>query len=117
MAGLSGSCVPCVNAMKPQSFRFGGGLSDTVLHPFIAVAMLIAVGLIVVLPRKKAIAPFLLAFFTIPFGQVLVLGGMHFFNLFVFAKMRRRALRPNQTPPVIPSSNTLPRGHALPQVH
>jgi hypothetical protein len=78
MAGLSGSCVPCVNAMKPQSFRFGGGLSDTVLHPFIAVAMLIAVGLIVVLPRKKAIAPFLLAFFTIPFGQVLVLGGMHF---------------------------------------
>ena len=48
---------------------------------------------------------------------LLVLGGMHFFNLFVFAKMRRRALRPNQTPPVIPSSNALPRGHSLPQVH
>jgi hypothetical protein len=61
-----------------QNFRFGGGLSDTVLHPIVAVAMLIAVGLIVVLPRKKAIAPFLLAFFTIPGGQVLVLGGVHF---------------------------------------
>jgi hypothetical protein len=34
--------------------------------------------LILLLPRKKAIAPFLLAFFSIPLGQVLVLGGLHF---------------------------------------
>jgi len=68
-----------LNAMQPfQHFRFGGGLADTVVHPLVAVAMLIAIGLIVALPRKKAIAPFLLAFFTIPFGQVLVLGGLHF---------------------------------------
>jgi hypothetical protein len=64
--------------MPYQNFRFGGGLSDTVLHPFVAVAMLIAIGLIVALPRKKAIAPFFLAFFTVPAGQVLVLGGVHF---------------------------------------
>ena len=53
-------------------------MAETVLHPAVAVAMLIAIGLIVALPRKKAIAPFLLAFFTIPFGQVLVVGGVHF---------------------------------------
>ena len=48
------------------------------MHPLVAVAMLIAIGLILTLPRKKAIAPFLLAFFTIPVGQVLVVGGVHF---------------------------------------
>lgn len=47
------------------------------VHPLVALAMLIAVGLILALPRKKAIAPFLLAFFSIPVGQVLVLGGVH----------------------------------------
>ena len=48
------------------------------LHPFVAVVMLIAIVLIVALPRKKAIIPFLLAFFSIPLGQVLVVGGVHF---------------------------------------
>jgi hypothetical protein len=64
--------------MEPKHLRFGGGLTDTQLHPLIVVAMLIAIGLILTLPRKKAITPFLLAFFTIPVGQVLVLGGVHF---------------------------------------
>ena len=40
--------------------------------------MLIAIVLILILPRKKAIAPFLLAIFTIPIGQVLLVGGVHF---------------------------------------
>lgn len=48
------------------------------LHPLVALAMLIAIVLILALPRKKAIVPFLLAFFSIPLGQVLVLGGVHF---------------------------------------
>ena len=48
------------------------------VHPLVAVAMLIAIGMILALPRKKAVIPFLLAFFTIPVGQVLVLGGVHF---------------------------------------
>jgi len=49
-----------------------------VVHPLVAVAMPIAIGLILALPRKKAITPFVLAFFSIPIGQVLVLGGVHF---------------------------------------
>ncbi|MGE5057537.1 MAG: hypothetical protein ACM3WP_25525 [Acidobacteriota bacterium] len=63
--------------MEPRNLRFGGGLSDTQLHPLIAVLMLISVVLILALPRNKAVVPFVLAFFTIPFGQVLVLGGVH----------------------------------------
>ena len=48
------------------------------LHPLVAVGMLIAIVLILTLPRNKAITPFLLAFFTIPVGEVLVLAGVHF---------------------------------------
>ena len=37
-------------------------------------------------------------------GRVLlVLGGMHFFNLYVFTRMRRRALVRQAPPPVAPS--------------
>lgn len=35
---------------------------------------------------------------------LLVLGGMHFFNLYVFSKMRRRALLHTAPPPVPPQA-------------
>jgi len=35
---------------------------------------------------------------------LIVLGGMHFFNLFVFSKMRRRALLNTAPPPVAPQA-------------
>ena len=41
---------------------------------------------------------------------LLVLGVMHFFNLFVFTRLRRRATL-NQAPPPIP-----PHGYATPQI-
>lgn len=42
-------------------------------------------------------------FFSTKMGLVLlVLGAMHFFNLYVFSRMRRRALLKNQRPPVQP---------------
>ena len=45
---------------------------------------------------------------SVKIGMVLiVLGGMHFFNLFVFSRMRRRSNRNNnQQPPVGPDSFT-----------
>src|SRR5208337_4221486 len=64
--------------MEPDHLRFGGGAADTVLHPLVAVWMLIAIVLILVFPRNKAITPFVLALFTIPVGQVVVLGSVHF---------------------------------------
>lgn len=46
-------------------------------------------------------------------GLVLVfLGGMHFFNLYVFARMRRRALLRSQKPPVQAEQFITP-GHTL----
>ena len=37
---------------------------------------------------------------------LLVLGAMHFFNLFIFSRMRRRATMRNQPPPVYPDAFT-----------
>ncbi len=87
--------------MQPKHFQFGGGASGTVLHPLVAAGMLVAIVLILVLPRRKIIAPFLLAFFTIPLGQLVVLGGVHFLmhqililtvlvRMTVFADSKRR---------------------------
>jgi len=38
---------------------------------------------------------------------LLVLGGMHFFNLYVFSRIRRRAILPDAPPPVGPDACTV----------
>lgn len=65
--------------MQPENFRFGGGASETVLHPAVLVAMLIAIALIFLLPRKYVIGPVLCMAFLVPLGQELLIGGLHFF--------------------------------------
>jgi hypothetical protein len=46
-------------------------------------------------------------------GMVLVvLGGMHFFNLYIFSRMRRRASLVDAPPPVAPDAYTAVRGHS-----
>jgi len=65
--------------MQPENLRFGGGASDTVLHPIVLVAMLIAIALIFLLPRKYVILPVLAVTFLIPLGQEILVGGLHFF--------------------------------------
>jgi hypothetical protein len=44
---------------------------------------------------------------------MLVLGVMHFFNLFIFNKMRRRGLRHTIPPPVAPQGAIIPPGAQL----
>lgn len=68
-------------------------MAETLLHPLVAVWMLIAVVMILRLSRDKAIVPFLLAFFTIPFGQVVVLAGLHFtvLRILILTVLARRA--------------------------
>lgn len=39
---------------------------------------------------------------------LLVLGGMHFLNLYVFSRMRRRALLRYEPPPVAPQQYVAP---------
>ncbi len=51
---------------------------DSVISPVVAAMLLIAIVLIIILPRRTVIMPFLIAFFTIPIGEVLVVGGVHF---------------------------------------
>ena len=64
--------------MEPANIRFGGGASSTLLHPLVAVAMILAILMMFVLSRKYIIVPFLFATFLIPLGQVLIVGGLHF---------------------------------------
>jgi hypothetical protein len=64
--------------MEPQNIRFGGGAADTVMHPLIAVALMLAIILIFCLPRKYVIVPLLLAIFCFPPNQIVVVAGVHF---------------------------------------
>jgi len=57
--------------------RFGAGVGSTVLHPLIAVAMVIACVLILVLPRKYAMIPFMLFVIFAPMGQQIYVAGVH----------------------------------------
>lgn len=62
-----------------QTKAFGGGFTETTLSPIVAVAMILAIILILVLPRKYVIVPLILITFLVPGGQVVVLGGLHLF--------------------------------------
>jgi len=49
---------------------------------------------------------------SVKIGMVLlVLGGMHFFNLFIFSRMRRRSTARNNHPPVAPHTFTATAVH------
>jgi hypothetical protein len=58
---------------------FGGGATDTLMHPVVAIAMVAAIALMLWLPRKYAVVPFLLALFLLPAGQELHVGGVHLY--------------------------------------
>jgi hypothetical protein len=61
-----------------EHLKFGGGVSQSVLHPAVLLITLMAGVLICVLPRNKAIVPFLVAALLIPMDQVLLIGPAHF---------------------------------------
>ncbi len=64
--------------MEPKDLRFGGGAAATMLHPLVALALLVTIVLILVWPRRRVIIPWLLLVFLTPVSQVIVLGGVHF---------------------------------------
>ncbi len=64
--------------MGPQNLRFGGGVSGTVFNPAVALVLILACLLMLVLPQRKVIVPFLLACILIPNDQILVIAGLHF---------------------------------------
>src|ERR1035438_4383589 len=79
--------------MEPQNLRFGGGAPETMLHPLVAVWLLIAIVLMLTRPREQALVVFLVSCFTIPVGQVVVLGSLHFtvLRILILAGLARRA--------------------------
>src|SRR5207248_7905104 len=94
-----------------DSFHGNEELADSVNHLLVVGFYLINIGY-VALALKEGTAPQdmreVLETISRKVGVVLlVLGGMHFFNLLVFSKMRRRALL-QSSPPPIPSQAHIP---------
>jgi hypothetical protein len=80
--------------MEPEHLRFGGGATETFVHPLVAVWLAIAIVLILTRPREKVIVVFLLSCFIIPLGQVVVLATLHFtvLRILIIAGLVRRAI-------------------------
>jgi hypothetical protein len=93
--------------MEPANIRFGGGAIETLLHPLVAVWMLIAAVLILTLPRKHVITPLLFTVFLVPVGQVIMVGGLHFtvLRILILVGLVRRAMSSR-----LSSGETLPGG-------
>lgn len=66
--------------MQPENFQYGGG-GETFVTPTAVVLVALAILLILLVRRKYVIAPFLAAALVIPLGQVVVLAGLHFMML------------------------------------
>lgn len=92
-----------------DSFRGNERLADSVNHLLVVGFYLINIGY-VALALKESIAPVdirqVLETVSRKIGVVmLVLGAMHFFNILVFSKMRRRALLQTVPPPIPPQAH------------
>jgi hypothetical protein len=89
-----------------QAFRGNETMADSVNHLLVVGFYLINVGFITMALRygeKPADVQGMIEFLSTKLGIVLlVLGGMHFFNLFNFDKMRRKGMRPIEAVPVLP---------------
>src|SRR3954453_1501491 len=89
-----------------DSFLGNEGLADSVNHLLVVGFYLINIGFVTLALKygdKATNAQTALEILSTKVGMVLVvLGFMHFFNLFVFSKMRRRATQHRSVPPTIP---------------
>lgn len=89
-----------------DSFLGNESLADSVNHLLVVGFYLINIGYVTLALKYGAAAANAqeaVETLSTKVGMVLlVLGAMHFFNLLVFTKMRRRALLHKQTPPAFP---------------
>jgi len=89
---------------------FGGNepLADSINHLLVVGFYLINIGYVSLALRHgeevKSLQAVLEALSSKVGVVLIVLGGMHFFNLFVFSKMRRRAMLNTAPPPVSPQA-------------
>ena len=89
-----------------DSFLGNERLADSVNHLLVVGFYLINIGYVTLALKygvAAASAQEAVETLSTKVGLVLlVLGGMHFFNLYVFTKMRKRALAHRPVPPVLP---------------
>ncbi len=88
------------------AFRGNVEMGDAVNHLLVVGFYLINIGFIAFALRygeKPVDLQSMIEFLSTKLGVVLlVLGGMHFFNMFNFDKMRRKGARPEATAPAVP---------------
>ena len=102
-----------------QAFHGNETMADSVNHLLVVGFYLINLGFITMALRygdKPSDVQSMVEFLSTKLGIVmLVLGGMHFFNMFNFDKMRRKALRPAVEPAPAPAGRPFPP--ALPKLY
>ena len=95
-----------------ESFLGNETLADSVNHLLVVGFYLINIGYVTLALKYSAAAATAqeaLETLSTKVGLVLlVLGAMHFFNLLVFSKMRKRGLLHRQAPPVLPQGFVKP---------
>jgi hypothetical protein len=95
-----------------DSFLGNEQLADSVNHLLVVGFYLINIGYVTLALKYGAAAASAqeaMETLSTKIGLVLlVLGGMHFFNLAVFTKMRKRGLAHKHLPPVLPPAVALP---------
>jgi len=70
--------VPNYRSDLPSNYYFGGGDDATSATPLAVLVLFAAIVLILVLPRKYAYVPFLVAGLLLPLHVVLLIGSLHF---------------------------------------
>jgi hypothetical protein len=65
--------------MTPEAPAYGGGINSSMIHPIVLIAMILAIILTFVLPRRFILAPLLLVIFLAPWGQQVYMAGVHIF--------------------------------------
>ncbi len=99
-----------------DAFHGNEALADSINHLLLAGFYLMNVGYVSLALKygdKAASLQELLEVLSTKIGAVLlILGAMHFFNLYVFSKMRKRALLHAAPPPIPPSAHLPVASHA-----
>ena len=99
-----------------DAFHGNETLADSINHLLLVGFYLINIGYVTLALKygdKAASLQELLEVLSTKIGAVLlILGAMHFFNLYVFSKMRKRALLHGAPPPLPPSAHLPVTGHA-----
>jgi hypothetical protein len=65
----------------PTNYKYGGGANESLLHPVIAILMLLAIVCIFVLPRKYVTLPLLWIVMLVPVSQQIFVAGVHLYVL------------------------------------